>query len=201
MFDLHEGGSSPEASANMSSRNLFFESADSGLSNVAWAQLMDQFRDEQGWADTRLSKEIGISISMIRQCRVHMRPLPPPARIRTLGAMGVEVTLSTLLAALPEPIREAVEAANQQSQVVRETLVYGFFDRLDAGGSPDLVSAFFDGLAAISGLSDSEQASRIGLSLEDFIQIRTGRRPIPFRVKMAISGAYTSKELGPSTLR
>ncbi|AXQ51154.1 MULTISPECIES: hypothetical protein [Pseudomonas] len=200
MFDIHAGDGNPEVPADLSSRNLFFESADTGLSSVAWAQLMDRFREEQGWADTRLSKEIGISISMIRQCRVNMRPLPPPARIRTLGAMGVEVTLSTLLAALPEPIREAVEAANQQSQVVRETLLYGFFDRLDAGGSPDLVSAFFDGLAEISGLSETEQASRIGLSLEDFTSIRKGRKPIPFRVKMAISGSYTANELGPLIL-
>ncbi|MCO6692746.1 hypothetical protein KMZ27_27725 [Pseudomonas shirazica] len=77
MFDIHAGDGNPEVPADLSSRNLFFESADTGLSSVAWAQLMDRFREEQGWADTRLSKEIGISISMIRQCRVNMRPLPP----------------------------------------------------------------------------------------------------------------------------
>lgn len=186
--------------ASPTSRNLFFESAQVGLSSEKWAQLMDLFRNEQGWGDTRLSEEIGISISMIRQCRIQMRPLPPPARIRTLGAMGVEVTLSTLLAALPPSIREAVEVANHQSQVIRETLVYGFFDRLDDGASPELVGAFFDGLTNISGLSEREQAARIGLSLDDYILIRAGRKPIPFRTKLAISGTYTAQELGPLIL-
>lgn len=189
-----------ESLLNSTSRNHFFESAQDGLSNEKWAQLMDLFRNEQGWGDTRLSQEIGISISMIRQCRIHLRPLPPPARIRTLGAMGVEVTLSTLLAALPPAVREAVEVANHQSQVIRETLVYGFYDRLDESASPELVSAFFDGLADIAGLTDRELAARIGLSLDYYTLIRSGKKSIPFRIKMAISGKYTAQELGPLIL-
>ena len=181
----------------LTSRSKFFSTAPDGSSNVQWAELMDLLRLEQGWTDTQLGKNIGISISMIRQCRIQMRPLPPAARVRILAAMGVEMTRSSLIAAMPSAVKDAVEAADGQSSFVRRTLIYGFFDRLDAGEAPDVVSGFFDGLAAIAGVNLAGLAERLGVSLSELMELRGGQRPIPFRVKVAITESFTAQDMGP----
>ena len=150
----------------LSSRSKFFSLAPTGLSNAQWAELMDLLRVEQGWTDTQLGKQIGISISMIRQCRIQMRPLPPAAKVRILTAMGVEMTRSSLIAALPSAVKEAV------------------------------VAAFFDGLATIAGVDLAGLAERLGLSLTELTCIREGRKPIPFLVKVSIIESYTAQDMG-----
>jgi transcriptional regulator with XRE-family HTH domain len=180
----------------LSSRSRFFSLAPTGLSNAQWAELMDLLRVEQGWTDTQLGKQIGISISMIRQCRIQMRPLPPAAKVRILTAMGVEMTRSSLIAALPSAVKEAVVAADGQSSFVRRTLIYGFFDRLDAGEGADVVAGFFDGLATIAGVDLAGLAERLGLSLTELTCIREGRKPIPFLVKVSIIESYTAQDMG-----
>jgi transcriptional regulator with XRE-family HTH domain len=183
-----------------SSRSKFFSLVPNGLSNSEWTELMDMLRVEQGWSDTKLGKQIGISISMIRQCRIQMRPLPPAARVRILSAMGVEMSLSSLIAALPSAVKEAVAAANGQSSFVRRTLIYGFFDRLDAGEPVDVLEGFFDGLAAIAGIDQEGLADRLGLTLDELTGLRKGQRPIPFLVKMAITESFTAHDMGPLIL-
>jgi transcriptional regulator with XRE-family HTH domain len=201
MFGLNEVVAvAKEPVRYLSSRTKFFSLAPGGLSNDQWAELMDLIRVEQGWTDTQLGKHIGISISMIRQCRIKMRPLPPAARVRILGAMGVEVTRSSLIAALPSAVKEAVVAADGQSSFVRRTLIYGFFDRLDTGDSAQVVAGFFDGLAAIAGLELADLAERLGLSLIELNDLREGRRPIPFLVKLVITESFTAQDLGPLIL-
>jgi len=184
----------------LTSRSKFFSLAPNGLSNPQWAELMDLLRVEQGWTDTQLGKRIGISISMIRQCRIQMRPLPPAAKVRILAAMGVEMTRSTLIAALPFAVKEAVVAADGQSSFVRRTLIYGFFDRLDAGETAEVVAGFFDGLAAIAGVELAGLAERLGLSLSELTDLREGQRPIPFLVKVAITESFTAQDMGPLIL-
>ncbi|WP_143024505.1 hypothetical protein [Pseudomonas abietaniphila] len=196
MFGVADLPLPEKAHAIRTSRQHFLTTAESGLTSEDWAQLMDQFRNEMGWTDTKLSEQIGISLSMIRQCRMQVRPMPPPARIRTIGAMGVEVTLETLLAALPSTIREAVEDVNLQWQTVRETLIYSFFDRLDAGEPGHVVQCFFDGLVELSGLDQNSLARRVGLGVHDFVAVRSGHLPIPFRTKVAISNTFSAQELG-----
>lgn len=184
----------------LSSRSKFFSLARNGLSNAQWAELMDLLRVEQGWTDTQLGKRIGISISMIRQCRIQMRPLPPAAKVRILAAMGVEMTRSTLIAALPSAVKEAVVAADGQSSFVRRTLIYGFFDRLDAGETAEVVAGFFDGLATIAAVDLAGLAERLGLSPSELTDLREGRRPIPFLVKVAITESFTAQDMGPLIL-
>lgn len=184
----------------LSSRSKFFSLAPTGLSNAQWAELMDSLRVEQGWTDTQLGKHIGISISMIRQCRIQMRPLPPAAKVRILAAMGVEMTRSSLIAALPSAVKEAVVAADGQSSFVRRTLIYGFFDRLDAGEASDVVAGFFDGLATIAGVDLAGLAERLGLSPTELTDLREGRRPIPFLVKVSITESFTAQDMGPLIL-
>ncbi len=201
MFGLNEAVAvAQEPARYLTSRSRFFSLAPSGLSNAQWAELMDLLRVEQGWSDTQLGKHIGISISMIRQCRIQMRPLPPAAKVRILAAMGVEMTRSSLIAALPPAVKEAVVAADGQSSFVRRTLIYGFFDRLDAGVTAEVVSGFFDGLAAIAGVELAELAERLGLSTNELADLRGGRRPIPFLVKVAITEAFTAHDMGPLIL-
>ena len=197
MFGLSEiAPVADEPVRNLTSRIKFYATASVGLSNAQWAELMDLFRLEQGWTDTQLSKRIGISISMIRQCRIQMRPLPPAARVRILAEMGVEMTLSSLIAALPAAVKDAFEAANGKSSFVRRTLVYGFFDRLDAGEAAEVVAGFFDGLSAIAGIKLAGLAERLGLSMSELTELREGRRPIPFRVKVAITDSFTARDMG-----
>lgn len=185
---------------DLSSRSKYFSLAPSGLTNAQWAELMDLLRVEQGWTDTQLGKRIGISISMIRQCRIQMRPLPPAAKVRIQAAMGVEVTLSSLIAALPSAVKEAVVAADGQSSFVRRTLIYGFFDRLDAGEAPEVVAGFFDGLAEIAGVELAGLSERLGLPLNELLDLREGRRPIPFLVKVSITESFTANDMGPLIL-
>jgi transcriptional regulator with XRE-family HTH domain len=185
---------------DLTSRSKFFSLAPYGLTNAQWTELMDLLRMEQGWTDTQLGKRIGISISMIRQCRIQMRPLPPAAKVRILAAMGVEVTLSNLIAALPTAVKEAVVAADSQSSFVRRTLIYGFFDRLDAGEAAEVVAGFIDGLAEIAGVELAGLAERLGLPLNELTDLREGRRPIPFLVKMAITESFTAHDMGPLIL-
>lgn len=185
---------------NLTSRSKFLAIAPAGLSNAQWAELMDCFRLEQGWSDTQLSRRIGISISMIRQCRIHLRPLPPAARVRILAAMGIEMTRSSLIAALPAAVKDAVEAADSKSSFVRRTLVYGFFDRLDAGEAVEVVAGFFDGLGAIAGVKSAGLAERLGLSMSELADLCEWHRPIPFRVKVAITDSFTAQDMGPLIL-
>ncbi|WP_116894862.1 hypothetical protein [Pseudomonas savastanoi] len=201
MFGLSEVVAvAQEPARYLTSRSRFFSLAPNGLSNVQWAELMDLLRVEQGWTDTQLGKHIGISLSMIRQCRIQMRPLPPAAKVRILAAMGVEMTRSSLMTALPSAVQDAVVAADGQSSFVRRTLIYGFFDRLDAGEAPEVVAGFFDGLAAIAGVGLALLAERLGLSLNELTELRDGRRPIPFLVKMAITESFTAQDMGPLIL-
>ncbi|WP_282366436.1 hypothetical protein [Pseudomonas sp. PS02290] len=198
MFGVNaELAAAKELPRNLTSRSRFFSLVPNGLSNSEWTELMDMLRVERGWSDTKLGKEIGISISMIRQCRIQMRPLPPAAKVRILSAMGVEVTRSSLIAALPSAVKEAVAAADLQSSFVRRTLIYGFFDRLDAGESADVVGGFFDGLAAIAGVDQQGLAERLGLTLDELTSLRQGLRPIPFLVKVAITESFTAHDMGP----
>ncbi|MBJ2286764.1 MULTISPECIES: hypothetical protein [Pseudomonas] len=197
---MAEPTAAKEPPRNLTSRSKFLSLAPNGLSNSEWTELMDMLRVEQGWSDTRLGKQIGISISMIRQCRIQMRPLPPAARVRILSAMGVEMSLSSLIAALPSAVKEAVAAANGQSSFVRRTLIYGFFDRLDAGETVDVIRGFFDGLAAIAGVDQEGLAERLGLTLDELIDLRQGLRPIPFLVKVAITDSFTALDMGPLIL-
>lgn len=197
---MAEPTAAKEPPRNLTSRSKFLSLASNGLSNSEWTELMDMLRVEQGWSDTRLGKQIGISISMIRQCRIQMRPLPPAARVRILSAMGVEMSLSSLIAALPSAVKEAVAAANGQSSFVRRTLIYGFFDRLDAGETVDVIRGFFDGLAAIAGVDQEGLAERLGLTLDELIDLRQGLRPIPFLVKVAITDSFTALDMGPLIL-
>ncbi|AVX93377.1 hypothetical protein PkP19E3_35400 (plasmid) [Pseudomonas koreensis] len=189
-----------EPARYLTSRSKFFSLAPNGLSNSQWTELMDLLRVEQGWSDTQLGKQIGISISMIRQCRIQMRPLPPAAKVRILSAMGVEVTRSSLIAALPSAVKEAVAAADGKSSFVRRTLIYGFFDRLDAGETVDVVSGFFDGLATIAGVDQEGLSERLGLTLDELTALRLGQRPIPFLVKVAITESFTAHDMGPLIL-
>lgn len=197
---MAEPTAAKEPPRNLTSRSKFFSLAPNGLSNSEWTELMDMLRVEQGWSDTRLGKQIGISISMIRQCRIQMRPLPPAAKVRILSAMGVEMSLSSLIAALPSAVKEAVAAAIGQSSFVRRTLIYGFFDRLDAGEAVEVVSGFFDGLAAIACVDQEGLAERLGLTLDELIALRQGQRPIPFLVKVAITDSFTALDMGPLIL-
>ncbi|MBX8556980.1 hypothetical protein K5D43_21115 [Pseudomonas cichorii] len=189
-----------EPPRNVNSRSKFFSLAPNGLSNSEWTELMDMLRIEQGWSDTKLGTQIGISISMIRQCRIQMRPLPPAAKVRILSAMGVEMSLSSLMAALPTAVKKAVADANGQSSFVRRTLIYGFFDRLDAGETVDVVAGFFYGLAGIAGVDQAGLADRLGLTVDELVALRQGQRPIPFLVKLAITESFTAHDMGPLIL-
>jgi hypothetical protein len=114
--------------------------------------------------------------------------------------MGVEMNLSSLIAALPSAVKEAVVAADGQSSFVRRTLIYGFFDRLDAGETTEVLAGFFDGLAAIAGVELAGLAERLGLSLSELTDLREGQRPIPFLVKVAITESFTAQDMGPLIL-
>lgn len=200
MFGIDQAFPLSAEAQPMSAQNYFFEQADTGLTNEAWARLMDLFRDEMAWTDTRLSEHIGISISMIRQCRILLRPVPQPARVRIMGAMGIEVTLSSLVAALPLGVREAVDEANRDIQVIRETLVYSFFDRLDTEEGGYIINDFLAGLARIAGVAEEGIAERIGLSTEELEKVKVGEKPLPFRSKMAIFEGFSAHDLGPLML-
>lgn len=179
-----------------SSNSRFFTAGSLGLSNVEWATLMDTVRREKEWTDTQLGKCIGISLSMIRQCRTHSRPVPPAARVRLMAAMGVEMSRTALLAALPAAVKTAVEDADANSSSLRKALIYDFFDRLDAGEDADVTRRFIDGLAEIAGTDLTVLADRLGVTLADLVDVRGGKRPIPFHAKMTISESFSTQALG-----
>ncbi|MFL1480230.1 hypothetical protein [Pseudomonas grimontii] len=166
--------------------------------NAYWLKAMDALQKEEGWNDTQLGKRIGLSVSMVHQCRTHVRPLPPAARVRIIAALGVELTKAHLITTLPLPVRRAIEETDAKASFLRSTLLYTFFDKLDSGSAQaNQVERFFDGLCSIAGCSIDDLAKGIGISPAVVARVVCGDESLPFRSKVAIADLFPMYKVGP----
>ncbi len=198
LFAVFEQSSLDTAQLPTPAEATFHDLRKCGADNACWIKVMDALQQEEGWNDTQLGKRIGLSVSMVHQCRTQVRPLPPAARVRIIAALGVELTKAHLITTLPLPVRKAIEETEAKASFLRSTLLYTFFDKLDSGRAQlDQVERFFEGLCSIAGCSIEDLAQGIGICPAVVARVVSGDESLPFRSKVAIADLFPMSKVGP----
>lgn len=80
--------------------------------NDWWVQRLNELKLRLALSEVGMARRLEISPAMLGHVRAGRRPLPVPARIRLLDALGYVLTRDLLLRLLPDDVRAAVRAAD-----------------------------------------------------------------------------------------
>lgn len=75
-----------------------------------WTGRLDALKAHTQWSDARVARRLQISPAQLSHVRTGHRPLPMPARVRLLHALGYVYTQDLFLTIMPAEFRDAVRA-------------------------------------------------------------------------------------------
>lgn len=152
-------------------------------------------------SDTSLAAQIGLSKSMLSQCRSGARPLPLAARYRLLDKLGYALTRDLILAALGDEPREAItEADNKRAQRRAELSRLRRFlqDEVDELGQ-NARHAWYTGLPECIDkdglLADLSLGDALDLPAKQLKNVEAGLSKLPFWAKAAVLDNFDHSKL------
>jgi transcriptional regulator with XRE-family HTH domain len=163
------------------------------LLRIDWFQLLDSLKERMSLTETALAASVGLSRSMLSQCRGGGRPLPLHAKFRLLDKLGYTLTRDLMLAALSDESRDAVlEADNGRAMRRAERAVLKNFleSQLDSL-SPEARDAWFGGLRKLFrdgtqfGAAESLEEA-LELSETEMYSVERGHMRLPFWSRSAL---------------
>lgn len=166
-----------------------------------WGRLLDRLKMRMDLSDTALAAQIGLSKSMLSQCRTGARPLPLAAKYRLLDKLGYALTRDLILAALADEPREAItEADNKRAQRRAELLLLRRFlqDDVDELGV-NARHAWYTGLPGCIDkdglLADLSLRDALDLSSKQLRDVEAGLTKLPFWSKAAVLNNFDHSKL------
>lgn len=161
-----------------------------------WNRLLDRLKTQLGCNETELGEVLGISRSMLSQCRSGTRPLPATVKIKLLDKLAYRLTRQKILSVLPDEFAAAVQAADDSTFLSRASrlAVLRFIEEFE--NQPSLVKELFvENLCALNSCSREVLSKTLGLEDEQLQQVIDGKEKLPFWAKQSILDNFDLVEL------
>lgn len=159
-------------------------------SDSDWMDLLDLLKGELPQpSETSLANRIGLSRSMLSQCRAQDRPLPTPAKLRLLHELGHPLSLEMLIACLPDDARDAIcEISAKHQEAAAPTPKAPLRSSVKPS---DWIGQIHE-LADVYGVSLRQLADKLDISHAYLGKVARGEKPASASLKIKLWAAQGS---------